>query len=178
MANVPACNIAPLAVGVLVEGLKYANILFHFGQLFLLSLHGHLILSCLLQVLTLRLHLQPSNLPNQEVSVSSVVTDTGLDLFKATLELTESSKSDMLGRCASALEVVINSCVPSENVTVADTKDLGTRGTVFVLVLMEEHRDTTLSISHLPLCSGDRHAQSSSKEAADIVGGVDVVGDA
>ena len=178
VTDVSARNIAPLVGGVLVEGLEYADILLHFGQLPPLSLHGRLVLRRLLRVLALRLRLQPNNLPGQEVGVNSVATDAGLDLVEAALESTESGKSNVLGRYASALELVLDGGVLAENVAAANAEDLGARGAALVLVLVEEQSDATLSINCLPLHSSDWHAECSSEEATDMVGGVGAVGDA
>ena len=165
-----------MAVGVLVEGPEYADLLLHIGQLLPLRLHARHVLPGLLRVLALRL-LQLNNRPSQEVVVSSVVIDAGLDLVEAAPQSTESGKSNVLWRCASALELVRDGGVLAENVTVANAEDPGSRVAAPVVVLVEEQRDTTLSIGGLPLRSSDRHAERSSEEATDIVGGVGVVGD-
>jgi len=73
-----------------------------------------------------------------------VVTDAGLDLVESALESTESGKSNVLGRCASSLELVGDGDVLAENVAVANAKDLGAGGAVLVLVLVEEQHDATL----------------------------------
>ena len=178
MADVAARNIAPLVVGVFIEGLKYADILLHFGQRLPLSLHGRLVLCRLLRVLAPWLCLQLKNLPSQDLGVSSVATDAGLDLVESTLESMESGKSNVLGRCASALEFVVDGGILAENVAVANAENLGAGGTMLSLVFVKEQRDATLSISGLPLCGSDGHAECSSEQATDIVGGVSVVGDA
>ena len=177
-ADIAAGNIAPLVVGVIVEGLEYDDILLHFEQRLPLSLHGRLVLRRLLQVLASRLRIQLNNLPSQNLSISSVATDAGLDLVESVLESMESGKSNMLGRCARALEFVIDGGILAENMAVANTKDLGAGGAALVLVLMEEQRNATLSISGLHLCGSDGHSERSSEEAVDIVGRVGVVGDA
>ena len=71
----------------------------------------------------------------------------------------------MLGRCASALELVVNGGVLAENVAVANGEDLGAAGAALVLVLVEEQRETTPSISGLHLRSIDGNAQPGSNEA-------------
>jgi hypothetical protein len=103
-AEVSEGNIAPLVVGVHVKGLEYTNTLLHFGQLLSLGLHG-----CLGQVLALQLHLQLNYLPSQEVNVSSVTTNAGLDLIETVLELTECGRSKVLGRCTSSYLMVVSS---------------------------------------------------------------------
>lgn len=167
MANVSACNIAPLAADFLVEGLECADTLLQFVQLRPLSLHVLLLFRRFFRVLALRLRLQLDNLPNQELGVKSVATDAGLYLIEASLESLESGKSSVLGRCARALELVPDGGILAENVAVANAEDLGARGAVLVLVLVEEQRDATLSISVLPLRSSDGHAECSSEEATD-----------
>ena len=163
VADVSARNITPLAVDFLVEVLQYADILHHFVHLLPLSLHGRLVLRRLLRVLAPRLRLQRNNLPSQEVGVSSVATDQGLDLVEGALESTQSGKSNALGRCASAPELVRDGGVPAENVVVANAEDFGARVAVLVPVLVEEQRDATLSIIVLLLRNSDRHAERSSE---------------
>lgn len=143
VANVAASNIAPLVVGIVVKGLKYTNILLHFGQLLPLNLHGRLILCCLLRVLALWLHLQRNNFPSQNVGIRSVATNGGLDLVNSALESMESGKSNMLGRCPSTLELIVDGGVLAENVAVTNSKDLGTGGATLALVLMKEQRNTS-----------------------------------
>jgi len=54
-----------------------------------------------------------------------MATDGGLDLVESALKLTESGKSNVLGRYASALELVVDGGVLEENVAVTKAEDLG-----------------------------------------------------
>jgi hypothetical protein len=56
----------------------------------------------------------------------------------------ESGKSNVLGRCASSLELVVDGDVLAENVAVANAKDLDAGGAALVLVFVEEQHDATL----------------------------------
>jgi hypothetical protein len=96
-----------------------------------------------------------------------------LDLVEAALESTEIGKSNVLGRCISAVALVLNGGVLVKNAAVANAADLGARGAALVLVLVEERCDDTLSISSLPLRSSDRHAERSSEEVTEITYGVE-----
>ena len=96
------------AAALLIVHIPTSHILLHFGQLLPLSLHGRLILRRLLRVLALRLRLQLNNLPSQDFNISSVATDAGLDLIEPVLKSMESSKSNVVATCASALELVVD----------------------------------------------------------------------
>ena len=176
MADVAMHNIAPLqVVDVVVKGLEYTDILLHFGQLLPLSLHCHLILCCLLWVPTLWLCLQLSNLPSQDLSVSFMATDTGLDLMEPSLESTASSKSNMVARCTGTLELVVDSGVFVKNMAVAHPEDPGAGDTVLILALMEEQCNTTLGINPFHLLGSNGHAKGSSEELVDIICGAVVI---
>lgn len=60
---------------------------------------------------------------------------------------------------------------------VANAEQLCARSAAFILVLVEEQGDATLNIGGLPLPSSDGHAERSSEEAMEIVGGIGVFGD-
>ena len=96
------------AAALLIGHIPTGHILLHFGQLLPLSLHGRLVLRRLLWVLALWLRLQLNNLRSQDISGSSVATDAGLDLIEPVLESMESSKSNVVAMCASALELIVD----------------------------------------------------------------------
>ena len=78
---------------------------FTLANLPLFGLHGlrhHY--RCLL-VLACQLHLQCHNMAIQGVDLLSVASDGVLNLVEAMLEVTKSSKSNMLGRCTSTLDI-------------------------------------------------------------------------
>ena len=125
--------------------------------------HGLFVLRRLFCVLALLLCLQLYNLPNKEFGVISALSDAGLNLVEVALESTESGKPNALGNFATAPEHVRDGGVPTENMAVANAKDLGTSVAMLVLVFVEEKRHATLSIISLPLLRSNRNAERCSE---------------
>ena len=127
----------------------------------------------LLRVLARSLHLQLNNLPGVEVGEHPVVTDGDLDLVEAPLKATKSVNSNVLARCASALELVRPLNLLAENMAVTNTENLGACVAALVATFVEEEPDATLGIIiHLPPRGSNGHSESSSEMTTNMDVGV------
>src|ERR1700722_5786237 len=126
-----------------------------------------------LRVLLLLLF-EPDDVLGMTIGPKGVMSNGLGDLIEATQESTHSANADMVLGCAAVVQV-IDGGVLAQDVTTAEPVYFVAGVTVFVFVLEKPQGKCALGIILLHIFGGKGNGEKSSKESADVVGGIGVV---
>ena len=122
----------------------------------------------------LLLHPQIGDLPRQDLSSHSTISDLISSLVDAAIESTISADSDMTYSCAASM-LVVDGGVLSRNVAVCDAKDLVAGFAVLAEILMELKSESALVVSFVQVLGGEWNTVKRDEEAANIVSNIRAV---